>query len=81
MEMLTVKCLLFLCNSSCSRKDPTQLRAHLKKCLLENTITEFPQVQRKRKANDKRIEWFNIIMQIHQPEIRRMIHVTIGFMI
>ena len=43
----------------CSGRDPTeiqfihhQLRAHLKKSLLENMITEFPQVQEKQKVEE-----------------------------
>ena len=64
----------------CSGKDPAeihfiqhQLRPHLKKCLIENMITEFPQLQRKRKARGGRIEQFKIFCRCRQPEVGRMI--------
>ena len=56
MEMQTELFAVAFARALCSGKDPTeihfiqhQLRAYLKKYLLENTITEFLQVPRKMK--------------------------------
>ena len=65
----------------CSGKDPSginfiqhQLRIHLKDCLQQRIITDFPQTLRKRaRAKTERSELFNIYCLCRQPEQGGMI--------